>query len=307
MIDNPLVSIVTPSYNMAEYLGEAIESVLSQDYPRIEYIVMDGGSSDDTIELLEGYRDRLLYVSAPDGGAAEAINRGFQMSQGSILAWLNADDFYLPGALSQAVRHLMAHPDLGAVHGEANWVDGEGKMIGRYPTRHCGVAELSRDCCVCQPACFFRREVFQAAGCLDPALHSAFDYDLWIRMAKRTRFGRIPSCLANSRMHRANKTLSQRDTVFQESFRILKRGYGYIPFSWVHSRCSYLIDGRDQFYEPLRCSILKYCLSLPVGFWYNWTHPVRYWGEWASVMSLQALARRWDESWLAGKIGLHRQ
>jgi glycosyltransferase involved in cell wall biosynthesis len=307
MIEKPLVSIVTPSYNMARYLRETIESVLAQDYPHIDYIVMDGGSTDGTLAILEQYQDRLRYVSAPDSGAADAINRGFEMSQGSILAWLNADDVYLPGAISKAVRHLITKPDLGAVHGEANWVDGEGKIIGRYPTRPCVAAELSQDCCVCQPACFFRREAFQVAGGLDPALNSAFDYDLWIRMAKQIRFGFIPSYLAGSRMHEANKTLGQRDAVFRESFRILKCGYGYIPFSWVHSRCGYFLDGRDQFYDPIRPSVSKYCLSLPVGLWYNRNHPLRYWREWASVMSAQALARRWNESWLAGKIGSRRQ
>lgn len=134
MPEYPLVSIVTPSYNMAGYLRETVEGVLSQDCPRVEYLVMDGGSTDGTIEILEHYEDRLRYVSAPDRCAAEAINRCIEMSHGSIFAWLNADDTYLPGAVNTAVRHLTSDPDLAVVYVEANWVDDQGKILRSYPT-----------------------------------------------------------------------------------------------------------------------------------------------------------------------------
>jgi glycosyltransferase involved in cell wall biosynthesis len=119
MAEEPLVTIVTPSYNMGAFLSETIDSVLSQDYPRIEYLVMDGGSTDGTVGILRRYGNRLRYLSAPDHGAADAINRGCESSQGSIFAWLNADDRYLPGAVSAAVRQLMAAPGVAVAYGEA--------------------------------------------------------------------------------------------------------------------------------------------------------------------------------------------
>jgi len=281
----PLVSIVTPSYNMAAFLRETVESVLAQDYPRIEYLVMDGGSTDGTLEILEHYKDRLRYVSRPDRGAAEAINRGFQMSHGSIFAWLNADDTYLPGAVSTAVRHLMSDPDLAVVYGQAYWVDDQGKILRSYPTQPFNPDLLRRECFICQPACFIRGAAFQQLGMLDPALEFAFDYDLWIRMSKRYRLGWRPEYLATSRMHGASKTLGRRAQVFRENLRLLQHHYAYVPFQWVYSYCCYLLDRRDQFYEPLRPSVLKYCLSLPLGCWYNRARMGAYWREWRSVMS----------------------
>src|SRR4051794_35635564 len=123
MDSEPLVSIVTPCLNSAPYIERTIESVLAQDYPRIEYTVMDGGSTDGTLAVLERYGGRLRHVSAPDGGAADAINKGLARSQGSIVAWLNADDEYLPGAVSLAVRELLGRPDAAVVYGEGVWID----------------------------------------------------------------------------------------------------------------------------------------------------------------------------------------
>lgn len=304
MQEDPLVSIVTPSYNSAAYLKETIESVLSQDYPRIEYIVVDGGSTDGTIEILERYKERLRYVSGPDSGAAEAINRGFEVSHGSIFAWLSADDTYLPGAVSTAVRSLTSDPNLAAVYGEAYWVGSQGEVLRRYPTQPFDPELLGQECYICQPACFLRRAAFQEVGMLDMKLQFAFDYDLWIRMSRRYRFGWLPEYLATSRMHGSTKTLGRRAQVFRETFRILKHHYGYVPFQWVYGYCCYLVDKRDQFYEPLRPSIFKYSLSLPHGCRYNWDQIGRYWREWCSVMSLVGLIRRWNESWIARALGL---
>ena len=156
----PLVSIVTPCYNMGRYLEQTIESVLAQDYPNIEYIVMDGGSSDDSLRILEKYRGRLDFHSAPDRGTADAINKGFARSRGSVFAYLNADDTYLPGAVSAAVRSLMGEPGIGVVYGDANWVDEEGQVLGPYPTKPYQADMLSQECFICQPAAFIRREAF---------------------------------------------------------------------------------------------------------------------------------------------------
>jgi len=295
----PLVSIVTPSYNMARYLPETLESVLSQDYPRIEYIVMDGGSTDGTLEILESYKDRIRAISAPDRGAADAITRGFAISHGDIVAWLNADDTYLPGAVTAAVRRLMAEPAIAAVYGQAYWVDGRGSVLRPYPTRPYAPGVLSYDCCICQPACFMRRAAFDHAGGLDISLQCSFDYDLWMRIANHGGFVSIPDYLATSRMHSGNKTLGNRRQVFREGFLVLERHCGYIPFHWIHSYISYRRDKRDQYYDPLQPTILNYCLSLPVGLAYNRRHIARYCREWFGEMSYAGVLRAWRRSWFA--------
>ena len=135
MTDLPLVSIVTPSYNQAAFLEETIRSVLEQDYPRVEYIIIDGGSTDGSAEIIQRYADRLAYwVSERDRGQTDAINKGFARATGSILAWLNSDDTYQPGALREAVDYLLAHPDVGMVYGDGNFIDEHGKVIGRFPS-----------------------------------------------------------------------------------------------------------------------------------------------------------------------------
>ncbi len=288
---------------MAEYLPQTIASVLSQDYPNLEYIVMDGGSTDGTVELLESHRDRLYFVSGPDGGAADAINRGFRMSKGSILAWLNADDTYLPGAVSAAVQQLLAEPDAAAVYGQAYWVDRDGQILQPYPTQAYELYALRNHCYICQPACFMRASALAAAGGLDRDLEIVFDYDLWIRLGKQQRLSFLPKYLATSRMHAGNKTLSNRKRVFAENCSLLKRHFGYVPFHWIYSRACYLLDKRDQFYEPLRPSILGYCLSLPFGLWHNWRHPIRYLQEWFQVMTLGGLVRTVNRSALGRALG----
>ncbi len=279
---------------MATFLPEAIDSVLSQDYPRIDYLVMDGGSTDGTVDILRSYGKHLRYVSALDRGTADAINRGCQDSRGTIFAWLNADDAYLPGAIRAAVERLTAEPEAGAVYGEAHWVDWRGEVLGRYPTQTFDPQQLSRECYICQPACFLRKSAFEEAGGLDPELQCAFDYDLWIRMAARHRFVKIERYLATSRMHSGNKTLGRRSEVFAESIRVLKRHYGYVPFQWVYGDCCYLLDHRDQFRAPLRPSVFKYLLSLPVGCWHNPGQLGRFFREWSSVMTLGGFVRRFN-------------
>jgi glycosyltransferase involved in cell wall biosynthesis len=281
---------------MAEYLPQTIESVLAQDYAHVEYIVMDGGSTDGTVEVLGSYKGRLRYLSGPDGGTADALNRGFGMARGSIYAWLNADDTYLPGAVSAAVRHLLEQPETAAVYGRGYWVDQHGKTLDPYPTQAFDRDALGQDCYICQPACFFRKSAFVEARGLDANLHYAFDYDLWIRMARRHVFRQVPEELATSRMHARNKTLAGRKALYAENFSVLKRYFGYIPFGWIYGRVCYRLDKRDQFFDPLRPSVLGYFLSLGLGVYHNWRHLGRYLKEWFQVMSCAGFVRLWRRS-----------
>ncbi|HLA97025.1 MAG TPA: glycosyltransferase family 2 protein, partial [Anaerolineales bacterium] len=141
----PLVSIVTPSFNQGRFLEETIQSVLAQDYPRIEYLIVDGGSTDGSLEIIRRYADRLgWWVSEPDRGQTEALNKGFARARGEIFAWLNSDDTYLPQAVSEAVAYLQAHPEAGMVYGDANLVDEHGRVIGKFPARQTDYQRLRR-------------------------------------------------------------------------------------------------------------------------------------------------------------------
>jgi glycosyltransferase involved in cell wall biosynthesis len=276
---------------MARYLPETIQSVLSQDYPRIEYIVVDGGSTDETPQILDAYRDRLRSITGSDRGPSDATHRGFRQSHGDIFAWLNADDSYLPGAVRKAVEYLEAHPDVDVVYGEGWWINDSGAVISRYPTLPFDAKILERDCFICQPAAFIRASSYRRCE-LDPDVNRSFDYDLWIRMAKAgLRFASIPDYLANSRMHAGAKTIYEREIVFQASMSLLRRHYGYIPLSWIVGYTAYRLDHRDQFFKPIQYSAWKYLASLPVGLWYNWRKPLRFLGEWLAKGSRELVRR----------------
>lgn len=231
----PLVSIITPSYNHAPYLTATIDSVLSQDYPHLEYIVVDGGSQDHTVEILQHYADRLYWISERDDGQADAINKGFRMARGEILAWLNSDDLYLPGAVSQAVQYFQMHPDVSMVYGAGHHVDSYGHIIAPYLTEPFDHQRLSERCFICQPTVFFRAAVFREVGPLDLQLRFCLDYEYWMRIAKRFRIGYLEAPLAASRLHMETKTLAHRVAVHAESLRVVKRHYGQVPASWLYA------------------------------------------------------------------------
>ena len=278
-----LVSIVTPSYNMGRYLEEAIGSVLSQTYPRIEYFVMDGGSSDETPQILQRHQGKLRSFVSPDNGTADAINKAFRMTSGEICAWLSADDAYLPDAIDKAVA-AFRDPTVGVVYGEGLWTDASGSVLGRYPTSPRAAAELDKECRICQPAVFIRRSSLERVGYLNTSLTSAFDYDLWVRLAACTRFRYIGSDLATSRLHGKNKTLGQRKTALQEAMQVQRTHFGYVPFTSVYAYCSWRVEAKSPLKDDHRPSLLSAALSLPVGIWANRVAPRRYASDWGGAM-----------------------
>ena len=206
--DPPLVSIVTPSLNQGRFLGDAIRSVLDQDYAPLEYLVVDGGSTDASLDVLRSYEGRITWHSAADEGQAAAIARGFAETRGEILAWLNADDVYEKGAVARAVAFMRERTDVALAYGDAVFVDHDGRTLGR-----CEHVEpfdrdrlLNHKLIVAQPSAFFRRDAFEAVGGLDKSLRWTLDYDLWLRLSERFVAAHIEAVLARVRIHPGSKT-----------------------------------------------------------------------------------------------------
>lgn len=228
MITATLVSIVTPSFNQARFLEETICSVLDQDYPNIEYIIVDGGSTDGSLDIIKKYRANLAWwVSEPDQGQTDAINKGFKRANGEILAWLNSDDTYLPNAVSEAVEFFQTHPETGLVYGDANLIDEQGKLLGRFPARQTDYRRLRRGYVhIPQQAAFFSARIWKDVGPLDPSFYFAMDYDLWVRIARVSPISHIESTWANFRIHSQGKTVLEDERCWPEMIRVHRRDGG---------------------------------------------------------------------------------
>jgi len=208
VVDRPLVSIVTPSFNQARFIRETIESVLSQDYPHIEYIIMDGASSDDTAEVVKPYLDRLTFVSEKDRGQSHAINKGFARARGEIVAWLNSDDVFLPGAVSRAVDAFRANPEAAVVYGEGYQIDIDGRLKSRFPhTRPFDLWSLVFfSDYILQQTVFFRKSALDVVGPVREDLHYVMDWDILIRLGKRFDFVYVPEYMGSLREYGEAKT-----------------------------------------------------------------------------------------------------
>ncbi len=236
MNPQPLVSIITPSYNQARYLEETMRSVLSQDYPNLEYLIVDGGSTDGSAEIIarcaREHPERIpWWVSERDAGQTDAINKGFARARGEILAWLNSDDLYYPGAVSEAVAFLQAHPQAGMVYGDADLVDGEGRQLGRFPAAQTDYRRLRRGYVhIPQQAAFFRAALWRKVGPLDPTFYFAMDYDLWVRLARLAPLVYHPRRWAAFRLHQTGKSVQSDNRCWPEMLRVHYREGGS-PFS----------------------------------------------------------------------------
>ena len=217
-----LVSIITPSYNQASYLEQTIQSVLGQDYPRIEYIVVDGASTDDSFEIIKKYNDRLAFwISEKDSGQAEAINKGFARAKGEILAWLNSDDYYLPDTISAVVKCFEENPDVVMVYGDMLAVDGDGQTINVLKYKQLSLEDLLCFQIIGQPSVFFRRSALEKTGLLDTSFHFMLDHHLWIRLAQQGRILYVPQVWSAARYHAEAKNRARAAEFGREAFRVL--------------------------------------------------------------------------------------
>lgn len=234
-VEGPRVSVVTPVYNSEKYLKDTIESVLSQTYPNIEYIVIDGGSKDRSVEIIKEYGDRLSYwVSEPDAGMYDAINKGLRRASGDIFAYLNSDDLYCPDTVSTAVNSLMGSPYVDLVFGDCEFIgpDGESLYTYRYPKYRWRSFVSMNYSTIPQPTAFWRRNVHEKVGYFDPNLKMCADFDFFAKVGKSCRVERINQTLASFRVHSASLTALHRQRNYNEVKQVHAR---YVRWGGIQS------------------------------------------------------------------------
>lgn len=205
----PLISIITPSLNQGSFLEQTIRSVVQQNYPNLEYIVIDGGSVDDSVKIIQKYAKQIDYwVSEPDTGQADAIAKGFSIAKGDILAWLNSDDYYHPDALAKVGAVFSSGEPVDLVYGDCELVDKEGSFLQNKIAREYSYEGLKLIDYIRQPAAFFSRTAYEKIGGLDLSLNWTMDWDLWIRIGKDGNVRKINQILAAARIYEENKSRS---------------------------------------------------------------------------------------------------
>jgi glycosyltransferase involved in cell wall biosynthesis len=230
------LSIITPSLNQGDFIERTIRSVLNQDITGLEYIVVDGGSTDVTLNILRRFEDRLAWISEKDGGQADAVNKGIKATKGEIIGWVNSDDIYYPDALRLVVSLFEKHPEIDVIYGNGNHITIDDSMIEPYLTEPWDPERLKSRCFVCQPAVFFRRRVIDRCGVLDQRLRYCLDYEFWLRLSQEgATFFHIAEVLAGTRLHPSTKTIGERMKAIQETIDMLSRKLGYVPDEWLLS------------------------------------------------------------------------
>lgn len=263
----PLVSIVTPAYNRASYLDETIQSVLEQEYLRIEYIVLDDGSTDNTREVLEKYTGRVTWETQPNTGETRTVNKGWRMARGEIVAVVNSDDPLLPGAVSTVVDFMQSHPDILVAYPNWAFIGPNSEITGYvHLPEYDYLYMLKRHHCIVGPGAFIRRRAFELTGMRDPEFRYVADFEYWLRLGLYGPFGRIPKTLATFRVHPESASVSHKGVAMaDEHIRLIQKFYSLpdLPpevqkvraeaFSWAHHVAAEMCG-------PARCASLRHYL-----------------------------------------------
>jgi glycosyltransferase involved in cell wall biosynthesis len=220
---SPRISIVTPSFQQAAFLRQTIESVLSQEIDGLEYLIVDGGSTDGSVDLIRSYEKQLTWwVSEPDQGQADAINKGLARVNGDIVAWLNSDDYYMPGILNDVLEYFDHHPEVGLIYGDVLAVDENNTPINLMRFGDWGLTGLTHFEIIGQPAVFFRKSALDKSGCLDTRFHFLLDHHLWLRIASIAPVRYLPKTLAGAHYHPQAKNVARAAEFGQDAYRILE-------------------------------------------------------------------------------------
>jgi len=227
MVSMPLVSIITPSYNQAQFLEQTIQSVLNQDYPRIEYIICDGGSTDGSVDIIRRYEEKLSYwVSEKDDGQSHAINKGLQRASGDFIGWINSDDYFLPNCVSSIVSAFAQNPHAGMIYGNIEVINETGQKVSDVPFKPWSFADqLTQNMIIMQPGSFWKRSVMNSIGWLRTDLHYAMDFEYWIRIGRKCDIVGLNQILARFRVSNVNKGSTQSGGWPQEFLKILDDFY----------------------------------------------------------------------------------
>jgi len=256
----PKVSIITPSYNKGRFIAETILSVQKQSYRNIEHIIVDGGSTDETLSILRKYNGLVSWISEPDEGQSHAINKGLSMAQGEIIGYVNADDTLVPDAVEVAVKYLLDYPDIAMVYGDCNIIDEKGSRIGLLKALQYSFHKLVHvDGWHLPPAIFFWGHIMTEVGNFDINLHYAMDYDFYVRVANKFRVHRLSYVLSNYRTYPDTKTTSDGLKMLKEGIRIsLKYGAKHTDLIYIR----YLVRRVLLFFVPVKRCFLQIWLRL---------------------------------------------
>ena len=273
----PKISIVTPSFNQGNFIEDTIQSVLSQNYPNLEYIVMDGGSSDATLRILKKYEKKLTWKSEKDRGQTDAINKGMRLASGEIRAYLNSDDVYEKGTLKKVAEFFLAYPSTHFLYGRGRLIDADGKHIGFYNDSQATTETLHGGCVISQPTTFWSEKTWKQVGEFDESYNYTMDYEYWVRVSKHFEMVYLPDVLASSRIHPDAKTSSQTQKLYRDAVRVQKKYYPFVHHDWIFTYSDGTVHAlkHGTFFEKIQYWLVLFSLSVILQLSWNRRAPTK--------------------------------